>query len=45
VNRYEVTAVVVPSLLHFAALSAAHNIKDAFERATGARVMVANSSP
>jgi hypothetical protein len=44
VNRYEVTAVVVPSLLHFAALSAVHNIKDTFERATGARVMVANSS-
>jgi hypothetical protein len=45
VNRYEVTAVVVPSLLHLAALSAVHNIKDTFERATGARVMVANSSP
>jgi hypothetical protein len=45
VNRYEVTAVVVPSLLHFAALSAVHNIKDTFERATGARVMVASSSP
>jgi hypothetical protein len=45
INRYEVTAVVVPSLLHFAALSAVHNIKDTFERATGARVMVAGSSP
>jgi len=44
VNRYEVTAVVVPSLLHFAALSAVHNVKDTFERATGARVMVASSS-
>ena len=43
VSRYEVTAVVVPSLLHLAALSAVHNIKDTFERATGARVMVASS--
>jgi len=42
VNRYEVTAVVVPSLLHFVALSAVHDIKDTFERATGARVMIAN---
>jgi hypothetical protein len=41
VNRYEVTAVVVPSLLHFAALAVTHNVKDAFECATGARVMVA----
>jgi hypothetical protein len=45
VNRYEVTAVAVPSLLHFAALSTVHNIKDTFERATGARVMIASSSP
>lgn len=44
VNRYEVTAVVVPSLLHFAALSAVKNIKDTFERATGARVIVASSA-
>jgi hypothetical protein len=45
VNRYEVIAVVVPSLLHFAALSAVRDIKETFERATGARVMVAGSSP
>jgi len=45
VDRYEVTAVVVPSLLHLAALAVTHNIKDTFERATGARVMVAGSSP
>jgi citrate lyase beta subunit len=45
VNRYDVTAVVVPSLLHFAALSAVKNIKDTFERATGARVIVATTSP
>jgi hypothetical protein len=45
VNRYEVTAAVVPSLLHFAALAVAHDVKDSFERATGARVMIASSSP
>jgi hypothetical protein len=44
VNRYEVTAVVVPSLLHLAALSAVSNIKETFERATGARVVVASPS-
>jgi hypothetical protein len=43
VNRYEVTAVVIPSLLHFAVLDAAINFKDTFERATGARVMVATA--
>jgi len=45
VSRYEVTAVVVPSMLHFAVLSAPAAIKDYFERATGVRVMVANSPP
>ena len=40
VNRYEVTAVVLPSLLHFAVLGANHDIRDIFERATGARVLV-----
>jgi hypothetical protein len=40
VNRYEITAVVLPSLLHFAVLDAPHDIKDMFERATGARVVV-----
>jgi hypothetical protein len=45
VNRYEVTAVVVPSLLHFAALAVTHNVKDAFERTTGARVRVAAAPP
>jgi hypothetical protein len=45
VVRYHVPAVVVPSLLHLAALAAVHNFKDTFERATGARVMVAGSSP
>lgn len=45
VNRYEVTAVVIPSLLHFAVLSAPAAIKQHFEHITGARVMVANSPP
>lgn len=40
VNRYEVTAVVLPSLLHFASLSSIARIKDTFQRATGARVLV-----
>ena len=45
VNRYEVTAVVVPSMLHFALLSAPAAIKDRFEHITGARVLVAAASP
>ncbi|MEV8378773.1 hypothetical protein AB0P21_38895 [Kribbella sp. NPDC056861] len=45
VNRYEVTTVVIPSRLHFAALAITHNVKDTFERATGARVVIANSIP
>jgi hypothetical protein len=43
VDRYEVTAVVLPSMLHFAVLGASHDIKDMFERATGARVLVLDS--
>jgi hypothetical protein len=44
IHRYEVTAVVVPSLLHLVALTATQNIKGAFERATGARVLLASAS-
>jgi hypothetical protein len=40
VNRYEVTAVVLPSLLHFTGLGLPTDIRDSFERATGARVLV-----
>jgi len=36
VNRYEATAVVLPSPLHFAALGPPTGIRDSFERATGA---------
>jgi hypothetical protein len=43
VDRYEVTAVVVPGLIHFVALASTHDVKATFERATGARVMVAAS--
>lgn len=45
VNRYEVTTVVIPSRLHFAALAVTHDVKDTFERATGARVVIASSAP
>ena len=45
VDRYEVTAVVVPSMLHFALLTAPAAIKDRFEHTTGARVLVAAVSP
>ncbi|WP_329484158.1 hypothetical protein OG555_18560 [Kribbella sp. NBC_01484] len=40
VNRCEVTAVVLPSLLHFAMRDSPFQIRDAFQHATGARVMV-----
>jgi len=45
INRYEVTTVVIPSRLHFAALAMTHDVKDTFERATGARVVIATPSP
>lgn len=45
VNRYEVTTVVIPSRLHFAALAVTHDVKDMFERATGAGVVIARPSP
>jgi hypothetical protein len=45
VNRYEVAAVVAPSMLHFALLSAPAAIKDRFEHMTGARILVATASP
>jgi hypothetical protein len=40
VNRYEVTAVVLPSLLHFAMRGSPISIKANFERTTGARALV-----
>ena len=41
VIRDEVAAVVIPSMLHLAVLSAPTAIRDHFEHATGARIMVA----
>jgi hypothetical protein len=43
IRRHGITAVVLPSLLHFAVLGATHDIKGAFERATGARVLLLDS--
>ena len=40
VNRDEVAAVVLPSLLHFALRDSPSHIKETFESATGARVLV-----
>jgi hypothetical protein len=45
VNRHDVTTVVIPSRLHFDALAVAHDVKSTFERATGARVVIASSTP
>lgn len=45
VNRYDVTTVAIPSRLHFSALAITHNVKDAFERATGARVVISSPTP
>lgn len=40
IARYDVTAVVLPSLLHFTGLGMPTDRRDWFERATGARVLV-----
>ncbi|MGC4944363.1 hypothetical protein [Kribbella sp. DT2] len=45
INRYEVKAVVIPNLLHLAELAATNNIKEAFKRATGARLIMVGSRP
>lgn len=45
VNRYEVTAVVIPSMLHFAMLSSPAATKDHFDKTTGARVLIASAAP
>lgn len=41
VNLSQETSVVLPSLLHFQVLDTSTDIKGTFERATGARVLVA----
>jgi hypothetical protein len=43
VCRHNATAVVLPSLLHFAVLGAGNDIRGTFERATGARVLLFDS--
>jgi hypothetical protein len=45
ISRYDVKAVVIPSCLPLVDLAATNNIKDAFERATGARIITANPYP
>lgn len=45
VNRYDVTTVVIPSRLHFDALAVTHDVRNTFERATGARVVIASNTP
>lgn len=45
VKRYEITAVVLPSLLHFGALDPSAGFSEHFEDATGARVLVVNVPP
>lgn len=43
INRYEVTAVVLPSLLHLTGIGMPTDIRDSFERSTGARLLVLTS--
>jgi hypothetical protein len=44
VNRYEVTAIVLPSLRHLGLLGDTQRVKREFERDTGARIMLAQLS-
>jgi hypothetical protein len=45
VHRYEITAVVLPSLLHFAPFGVPTNFRDSLERTTGVRVLVTQPPP
>ena len=45
VNRCDVTTVVIPSRLHFDALAVTHDVRNTFERATGARVVIVSNTP
>ncbi|TCC39931.1 hypothetical protein E0H50_05375 [Kribbella sindirgiensis] len=42
INRYDVTAVVLPSLLHFVGIGMPTDRRGWFEETTGARVLVLN---
>jgi nucleotide-binding universal stress UspA family protein len=44
-NRYEVTAVVVPTAIHLSPVGALQSKKARLERETGARVLIAGSRP
>jgi hypothetical protein len=39
INRYDVSAVVLPSLLHLTGIGMSTDIRDSFERSTGARIL------
>lgn len=43
IDRYDVTAVVLPSLLHLTGIGMPTDIRDSFTRATGARLLVLSS--
>lgn len=45
VNRYEITAVVLPSLRHLALVGDPADIRLQFERVTGARIMLHEATP
>lgn len=45
VNRYEITAVVLPGLRHLALVGDPDEIRVQFERVTGARIMLHEATP
>ncbi|WP_344239024.1 hypothetical protein [Kribbella hippodromi] len=45
VNRYEITAVVLPSLWHLALVGDPAETRGRFERVTGARIMLPEVAP
>jgi hypothetical protein len=45
VNRYEITAVVMPSLRHLALVGDPAEVRVRFERVTGARIMLHEVTP
>ncbi|WP_350279125.1 hypothetical protein [Kribbella sp. HUAS MG21] len=45
VNRYEITAVVLPSLRHLALVGGPAEVRAQFERVTGARIVLHEVTP
>ena len=45
VNRYEITAVVLPHLRHLALIGDPAEVRVQFERVTGARIMLHEATP